>query len=340
MLQSLKQLYWDIKYGPKRVFSIRTEGPQHVLEVLGKQWRWLRRLTRLERILYFERFSKDFSEEDQRYFLDCQFQEKLGRAINWDNPQTFNEKLQWLKLYYHNPLMTQCSDKLAVRDYIAQRIGEEYLVPALGVYSDPDEIDFDALPDRFVLKVNWGSGQNIICKDKSTLDIEEAKSKLKQWMQPQSNIYYLFLEWGYKNIQPKIICEQYIENDSSNHDIYDYKFFCFNGKVAYIMFLAERQFGLKMAFYDTQWEKQDFVYNYPMNEKNVPVPDNLSEMIHAAETLAKEFPVVRVDFFRMNDGKLYAGEMTFYSAAGYCKWNPPEWDLKLGQMIQLPEKWI
>ena len=157
MLQSLKQLYWDIKYGPKRIFSLRAEGPQRVLEVLGKQWRWRRRLlTRYERILYYTRFNDDFSEEDQRYYLDCQFHQRLGKTINWDNPQTFNEKLQWLKLYYHNPLMTQCADKVTVRDYIAQKIGEEYLVPSLGVYSTPDEIDFDALPDRFVLKVNWG----------------------------------------------------------------------------------------------------------------------------------------------------------------------------------------
>ena len=340
MLQSLKQLYWDIKYGPKRFFSIRKEGLDRVLEILGKQWRWKRRLSRFERILYFDRFSDDFSEEDQRYYLDCCYKEKFGKTINWDNPQTFNEKLQWLKLYYHNPLMTQCADKVAVREYIAQRIGEEYLVPSLGVYSSPDEIDFDALPDRFVLKVNWGSGKNIICKDKSTLDISEAKKQLQQWMEPKSNLYFSHLEWCYKNIVPKILCEQYIENDSSNHDIYDYKFFCLNGKVAYIMFLAERQIGLKMAFYDTQWNKQDFVYSFPMYQKNVSKPENLQQMIHAAETLAKEFPVARVDFFRMNDGKFYAGEITFYSAAGYCKWEPPEWNMKLGQMLHLPDKWI
>ena len=340
MLQSLKQLYWDIRFGPKRLFSFRTEGLEHVLELAGKQFRWRRRLTRYEKILYFKRFDEDFSEEDQRFYLDCQFQEHLGKKINWDSPQTFNEKLQWLKLYYHNPLMTQCSDKVAVRDYVAQRIGEEYLVPALGVYSSPDEIDFDALPDRFVLKVNWGSGQNIICKDKSTLDIPETIKQLQAWMEPQMSHYYNHLEWGYKNIKPKIICEEYIENDSMNHDIYDYKFFCFNGKVAYIMFLAERQTGLKMAFYDTQWKKQDFVYSYPRYEKDVSKPDNLSQMIQTAETLANDFPEARVDFFRMNDGRLYLGEITFYSYAGYCNWDPPEWDLKLGQLLQLPEKWI
>ncbi|MBQ3349638.1 MAG: hypothetical protein IJG38_04515 [Thermoguttaceae bacterium] len=340
MFQSLKQLYWDIKYGPKRVFSIRKEGVDRVLEILGKQWRWKRRLTRFERILYLDRYSDDFSEEDQRYYLDCCYREKTGKTINWDNPQTFNEKLQWLKLYYHNPLMTQCSDKVAVRDFVAQKIGEEYLIPAIGVYSNPDEIDFDALPDRFVLKVNWGSGQNIICKDKSTFDVAEAKRLLWQWLQPKSNLYFSHLEWCYKNIVPKIICEQFIENNSENHEIYDYKFFCFNGKVAYIMFLAERQTGLKMAFFDTQWEKQDFVYSYPIYEKKVSKPENLSLMISVVETLAKDFPEVRVDVFRMNDGHLYLGEMTFYSYAGYCNWNPPEWDLKLGQMIQLPEKWL
>ena len=340
MFQSLKQLYWDFRYGGKRFFSLRNERTERVLEILGIQWRWSRGLSRFDEINWFKKYDEDFSEDDQRYFLEQSFFEQLGYKLNLDNPQTFNEKLQWLKLYYHNPLMTLCSDKVAVRDYIAQKIGEEYLVPALGVYSSPDEIDFDALPDRFVLKVNWGSGQNIICKDKSTLDIAETKKQLHQWMRPKMNHYYDFLEWGYKNIVPKILCEQYIENDSGNHDIYDYKFFCFNGKVVYIMFLAERQTGLKMAFYDTQWNKQDFVYSYPMYEKSVPKPDNVSQMIYMAETLAKDFPEARVDFFRMNDGRLYLGEITFYSYAGFCNWNPPEWDLKLGQMLQLPEKWI
>lgn len=340
MLQWLKQLYWDFRFGGKRFYSLRNERTERVLEILGIQWRWSRGLSRFDEISWYKKYDEDLSEEDKRYFLEQVFFNQLGYKLNLDNPQTFNEKLQWLKLYYHNPLMTTCSDKVALRDYIAQRIGEEYLVPVIGVYSSPDEIDFDALPDRFVLKVNWGSGQNIICKDKSTLDIAEAIKLLREWMESKSNLYFEQFEWGYKNIVPKIICEQYIENDSENHDIYDYKFFCFNGKVVYIMFLAERQIGLKMAFYDTQWKKQTFVYGYPMYEKNVPKPDNLSQMIHAAETLAKEFPEARVDFFRMNDGHLYIGEITFYSYAGYCNWNPPEWDLKLGQMLQLPDKWI
>lgn len=337
MLQSLKQLYWDIKYGPKRVFSIRREGAYRVLEILGKQWRWQRRLTRFEKILYFTRFSGTLSEEDQRYYLDCCYKEKFGNTINWENPQSFNEKLQWLKLYYHNPLLTQCADKVAVRDYIAQRIGEEYLVPSLGVYSSPDEIDFDALPNRFVLKVNWGSGQNIICKDKSTLDIEETKKKLQQWMEPESNLYFAHLEWVYKNIQPKIICEQYIEQFDKN--LLDYKFICFNGQPYFVWIDTDRFIEHKRIFYDLNWNRQPFGLQYPIDNRTYPKPDNLDLMVRFAQKLSEGFPHARVDFYNLN-GKIYFGEMTFYSGAGYELFAPPEWDLKFGQMLQLPEKWV
>ncbi len=337
MLQRLKQLYWDIRFGPKRVFSIRKEGPQRVLEVLGKQWRWKRRLTRFERIQYLDRYREDFSEDDQRYFLEQCFFDQLGYKLNLDNPQTFNEKLQWLKLYYHNPLMTQCADKVAVRDFIAQRIGEEYLVPTLGVYSSPDEIDFDALPDRFVLKVNWGSGQNIICKDKSTLDISEAKKQLQQWMEPKSNLYFTHLEWGYKNIQPKIICEQYIEQFDKN--LLDYKFICFNGQPYFVWIDTDRFIDHKRIFYDLNWNRQSFGLQYPIDSRDYSKPENLDNMIDFAKALSHDFPHARVDFYNLN-GKIYFGEITFYSGAGYELFSPPEWDLKLGQMIQLPEKWV
>lgn len=337
MLQWLKQLYWDIKYGPKRVFSIRKEGLDRVLEILGAQFRWRRRLTRYETLLYYTRFRDDLSEEDQRYYLNCQFQERLGRTINWDNPQTFNEKLQWLKLYYHNPLMTQCSNKVAVRDYVSQRIGEEYLVPVIGVYSSPDEIDFDALPDRFVLKVNWGSGQNIICKDKSTLNIAETKEQLRLWMQPQMNHYYNHFEWCYKNIVPKIICEQYIEQLDKN--LLDYKFICFNGQPCFVWIDTDRFIEHKRIFYDLNWNRQPFGLQFPIDNRDYSKPENFDEMICFAQVLSNGFPFSRVDFYNLN-GKIYFGEITFYSGAGYELFTPPEWDLKLGQMLQLPEKWI
>lgn len=217
--------------------------------------------------------------------------------------------------------MTQCADKVTVRDYIAQKIGEEYLVPSLGVYSDPDEIDFYALPDRFVLKVNWGSGQNIICKDKSTLNIEDAKNKLKQWMQPHSNIYYLSLEWGYKNIQPKILCEQYIEQLDNN--LLDYKFICFNGQPQFVWIDTDRFVDHKRIFYDLEWKRQSFGLGYPIDNRDYSKPENFDKMITFAKVLSDAFPQARVDFYNMN-GKIYFGEITFYSGAGHELFTPPE----------------
>ena len=161
-----------------------------------------------------------------------QFKEALGYELNLENPKTFNEKIQWLKLYYHNPLITKCADKFKVRDYIKEKIGEEYLIPLIGVWDKVEDIDFASLPEQFVLKVNWGSGMNIIVKDKSKLDIEDTKKKLKKWINPFSNHYYYSFEYSYKHIEPKIICEKYIEQVDG--DLFDYKLTCFNSKVIYI----------------------------------------------------------------------------------------------------------
>ena len=294
-------------------------------------------LTRLKVILFFKLFKCNLSEADQRFHLDWYFHKKLGRTVNWDNPQTFDEKLQWLKLYYHNPLMTQCADKIAVRDYVAQTIGEEYLIPRIGVYSSPDEIDFDALPDRFVLKVNWGSGQNIICKDKSTLDVAETKKQLKKWMRYRKNLYFRFLEWCYKNIVPKIICEQYIEQFDKN--LLDYKFICCNGQPRFVWIDTDRFVKHKRIFYDLNWNRQPFGMQYPVDDRTYPKPENLDLMISLAKKLSASFPQARVDFYNIN-GKIYFGEITFYPEAGFGVFSPPEWDLKLGQSLQLPEKWV
>lgn len=337
MLQTLKQLYWDFRFGGKRFYSLRNERTERVLEILGIQWRWSRGLSRFDEISWYKKYDEDLSEEDKRYFLEQFFFNQLGYKLNLDNPQTFNEKLQWLKLYYHNPLMTQCADKVAVRDYVAQRIGEEYLVPILGVYSSPDEIDFDALPDRFVLKVNWGSGQNIICKDKSTLDIAATISQLQQWMQPQMNHYYNHFEWCYKNIVPRIICEQYIEQFDKN--LLDYKFICFKGQPCFVWIDTDRFIAHKRIFYDLNWTRQPFGLQFPIDNRDYSKPEKFDEMICFAQILSNGFPFSRVDFYNLN-GKIYFGEITFYSGAGYELFSPPEWDLKLGQMLQLPEKWI
>ena len=257
-----------------------------------------------------------------------------GKSLDLENPQTFYEKIQWLKLYDSTPIKTRLTDKYLVRDWVKERIGEKYLIPLLGVWDTFDDIDFERLPDKFVLKANHGCGWNIIVKDKSTFDKVAAKGKFNKWL----NTNFAFvngLELHYKEISPKIIAEEFIENKGV--DLHDYKIWCFSGTPKFIAFTAERQIGLKMAFYDLAWNLLPFKRSYPQYEKFVTKPDNLDEMLTIAAKLCKDFIHVRVDLYRLDDGSLKFGEMTFTTASGMCNWNPKEYDLVFGQMITLPE---
>ena len=259
----------------------------------------------------------------------------MHQPLNLDYPQTFNEKIQWLKLYDSTPIKTRLADKYLVRDWVKEKIGEKYLIPLLGVYDKFEDINFDNLPNQFVIKCNHGCGYNIIVKDKSTLNLAEVKTKLAKWMN-EDFAFKCRCELHYRDITPKIIVEKFIENQGTN-DLYDYKFWCFNGQVEYIQFLSERNLdGLKMAFYNKNWEKQNFVYSYPLDKKTADRPTNLDLMIKLAEELSQGFPHVRVDFYRLNDGTIYFGEMTFTSASGICQWNNEKIDLHLGELIHLP----
>ena len=271
-----------------------------------------------------------YASELQEWFWDV-----MGKKLDLDNPRTYNEKIQWLKLYDSTPLKTRLADKYLVRDWVKEKIGEEYLVPLLGVWDSFDEIDFDALPQSFVLKANHGCGWNLIVKDKRLLDREDARRKFQTWMK-LNFAYRNGLELHYMNIWPRIIAEAYLEND--HDDLNDYKVFCFGGKAQHIMYLTDRKTGMKMAFYDLEWNKQNFVYNYPINDQEIPRPQRLEELIAVSEKLAEGFAHARVDFYILNDGTLKFGEITFTSASGVCKWNPPEQDRIYGDMIVLPEK--
>jgi len=256
--------------------------------------------------------------------------------LNLNDPKTFNEKIQWSKLFDSTPIKTKLADKYLVRDWIKEKIGEKYLIPLLGVYDKFEEINFNELPNQFVIKCNHGCGYNIIVKDKTKIDLSEIKNKINKWMNENFALKY-GLELHYSNIPHKIIIEKYIENKTS-HDLYDYKFWCFDGKVKYIQFLSERNLdGLKMAFYDLNWNKQDFVYSYPLDSKTIEKPNNLDQMIELAEILSKNFNHVRVDFYRMDDGTIYFGEMTFTSASGIGKWNKEEANYYLGELFKLPK---
>lgn len=258
---------------------------------------------------------------------------KTGETLDLAHPRTFNEKIQWLKLYDATPLKTRLADKYRARDYVREKIGDRHLIPLLGVWDRFDDIDFDSLPDRFALKANHGSGWNVIVRDKTTFDRAAAKRQFDEWLR----LDFAFckgLELDYKGIPPKIVAEAYIEN--AGGQLYDYKVWCFGGKARYVMFLADRNAGLKMVYHDLAWVPQPFVYSYPRYDKPVPRPPNLDELLSLAERLAEGFPFVRVDFYRLDDGSLKFGEMTFTPYSGVCKWSPPEWNLRLGEMIPLP----
>lgn len=256
-----------------------------------------------------------------------------GETLNLENPSTFNEKIQWLKLYDSTALKTKLADKYLVREWVAQQIGEEYLIPLLGVWDHFDEIDFDKLPQQFVLKANHGSGWNIIVKDKSKLDKTDAKEKFDLWM-TQNYSFQAGLELHYMNIPPKIIAEEYIENMD---DLYDYKFMCFDGKVAFLWVDTERYTNHRRTLYDLSWnQKKEFIC-YPPSEQTIKRPDNLDEMISLAEKLSQGFSHVRVDFYEI-DGNVRFGELTFTSETGVALITPPEFHQELGSLITLPQK--
>lgn len=259
---------------------------------------------------------------------------KTGKTLNLDNPQTFNEKIQWLKLYDSTPLKTRLADKYLVRDWVKEKIGEQYLIPLLGVYDSFDEIDFDKLPDRFVMKCNHGSGWNIIVKDKTKLDKNEAKEKLNRWL--KTNFAYVAgFELHYRDIKPKIIIEEYM--DDGTGDLRDYKYTCFNGKPEFIWIDSDRHSEHKRNLYDLDWKQ----LNYKVNSKYLTFPSPqkpkcLKEMTKLAEILSAGFPYVRVDFYIINN-KIYFGEMTFTSSSGTEDINPVSFDKYLANKIKLPK---
>lgn len=268
-------------------------------------------------------------------YLKTKFKVHMGKKLNLNNPQSFNEKLQWLKLYDRKPEYTQMVDKYEARKYIAEKIGEEYLIPLLGVWDNPEKIDFDSLPERFVLKCNHNSGLGMcICKDKAKLDINKVRKELKKGL--KQDYFITSREWPYKNVKPRIIAEKFME-DENGAEIKDYKVHNFNGIPEFIL-VCEGRFskeGLTEDFYDVSWSHIDLKRpGIPNKEEHHQKPDNLEKMLELSEILAKDIPFLRTDFYEVN-GKIYFGEITFFPASGFKKFEPEEWDHKLGELIKL-----
>lgn len=285
--------------------------------------------------LHAHRF-KGLTSKQVEYCVSCMFRDSLGYPLNLSHPKSLNEKLQWLNLRYHDPLIQTCADKIKARDFIAQTVGNQYLVPLIGVYNSADEIDFSSLPNKFALKVNWGSGQNIICTDKKSLDIPAARRQLNEWMRPSANHYYDFFEWCYKDITPQIIAEEFIEY---NEDLPDYKFFCYNGNPLNMFIAQNRNKGhdhITFTFFSNGFKRLPIKQHYPTNDAHVAKPAQWDEMLDIAKKLSSHFPFVRVDFYIDASQRLKIGELTFCHFAGLTPFEPREWDYRLGELLKLP----
>ncbi len=290
------------------------------------------------RFLIMANRGKYDSMPDEAY-LKRKFKASIGQELDLDNPQSFNEKLQWLKLYNRRPEYTMMVDKYKVRDYIAEKLGEEYLIPLLGVWDDPDEIDFDALPNQFVLKCNHNSGLGMcICKDKSKLDIPKVKEELRKGL---AEDYYLTgREWPYKDVPRKIVCEKYMV-DESGTELKDYKLLCFDGEPKLIEIHRGRFGEHTQDFYDAEtWERLDIQQpDMPMAEHPMQKPAFADQMVALSRVLAKDIPHVRVDWY-FAENRLYFGELTFFDGAGFDSFIDVKDDLLLGNYITLPERYV
>jgi len=276
----------------------------------------------------------NLSTKQKIWYLSDKFYREVGYFPDFKNPKTFNEKINWMKFNYYNPQEEKIIDKYEFKNYIKNKLKKDYTVPLIDVYEDVNEINFDKLPQKFVIKstISGGSSGVEIIKDKNKTDINKLKYKFNNLLQEWHSIYYYSFCRGYKNIKPRIIIEEYIEQN--NHQLYDYKFFCFNGEIKIIEFISNRKNGNFCAsFYDENWKKLNLYSSNHKTGKSAK-PKNFEKMKEIAKILSNDFPFVRVDMYNIN-GKIYIGEMTFTPLSGFMKFNPLVWDNKLGEYWKL-----
>lgn len=263
--------------------------------------------------------------------LKKDFKKAMGYYPDVDHPKTFNEKIQWLKCYYRDPIQTQCADKVAVRDIVKKLAGEKYLIPQYGVWKRVEDMDFDSFPKEFVLKTNHTSSKVIICRDKDHFDKKDACEKLNTWL--GENYYYMAGEWVYKDIPPKILCEKFLHGEMT-----DYKFFCYHGEVKLCNVITERKNGhYKEMFVKPDFTRLPFMQDHRIGkpiDPGFPKPPHWEEMVEVARKLCKRFPFVRVDLYDL-EGQVWFGELTFFPANGMDTFEPEEWDKKLGDLLHL-----
>ena len=267
--------------------------------------------------------------------IKIQYRIKMGKKLNLKNPQTLNEKLQWLKLHDRKDIYTTMVDKYEVKQYVANLIGEEYIIPTIGVYDKFDDIDFDNLPNQFVIKCTHDSGSTIICKNKEMFDKVAARKKINKAL--KRNFYYFLREWPYKNVKPRIIIEKYMCNNDGT-DILDYKFYCFNGVSEYVLTCTDRQNGnTKFYYFDKNWNFKRNMTNDGMKadkDFNIEKPKNIDKMFEIADKLSKEMQFIRVDLYDINE-KIYFGELTFFPSGGLDKNRRKETDEIMSAKLNL-----
>ena len=267
------------------------------------------------------------------YIIKKRFKKRLRRELQLGDPQGYNDKLQWLKLYWHDPVAIKCADKYEVRQYVADKIGNKYLNVLYGVYESVNEINLDELPKSFVLKATHGSGFNIICKDKTVMDWPKEFRKMRRWL--KRNYYWKSREWVYKDIAPRIVCEKYLEEKDAA-DLRDYKIFCFGGEPKLIQVDFDRFKNHRRNIYDFEWNLMDVEIKYPRDASIIiNKPPNIDLLLDLSRKLSQGFPHVRVDFYLVN-GQILFGELTFFHASGRGKFKPEEFELVMGEWLQLP----
>jgi len=282
-----------------------------------------------------------------KLYLKILYRGYIGKKLNIENPISFNEKLQWLKLYDRNEKYVKMVDKYEAKKYVSELIGEEFIIPTIGIWDKYEDIDFSSLPNRFVLKCTHDSGSVVICSDKEKFDYKKAKKTINNAL--RKNFYYPGREWPYKEIKPRIIAEEFLEAKEScdtidnnltdkQLDLADYKLMCFNGKVKCSFVVTERfsNDGFKVTFFDEKWKRMPFERKYPSSKKMIEKPKQYDLMVRLAEKLSTGIPFVRVDFYEVK-GHVFFGELTFFPGSGLENFQPEEWDIRLGEWLQLPK---
>lgn len=268
-------------------------------------------------------------------FIKMAYWLKFSEKLDLNNPKTFNAKLQWLKLYDHRSEYITMVDKIAVKDYVAERVGSDYIIPNLGVWGKPEDIDWDSLPNQFVIKWNHDSGSIVICKDKNNFDKDGAIKRLSRG--EKVNGFWYGREWPYKNVKPLLLAEPYLE-DGKTSELRDYKVFCFDGKAKLLLVASERQKkgeSVKFDFFDVNGKHLDIVNDHPQASTPPDLPSTFKTMLLLAEKISTGYPHLRVDFYEV-DGKVYIGELTLYHGSGLMLFEPKIWQKKMGEWIVLP----